>query len=83
MPQNAMHKKRKKIFFNDKYTNTKPNSLCNFLALDIAKIKGHPLACLYHIVGWGGCVCKPILVLLLAEVEQCNASASYIVSTEG
>ena len=50
MAQNGTHKNEKKIFFNDQYTNTKPNSLCNFYAVDIAKIKGHPLARLYPIV---------------------------------
>ena len=42
------HKNAKKIFINDLYTIMKQNSLDYFLTLDIAKIKGHPLTCLYH-----------------------------------
>ena len=47
MAQYGMHKNAKKIFFNDLYTITTPNSLGYFLALDIGKIKGYPLARLY------------------------------------
>ena len=47
MEQNGTHKKEKKIFFNDLYSNTKPKTLDYNLTTGITKIKGHTLACLY------------------------------------